>query len=145
MKQINVVAAVIKEGDKIFAAQRGYGEFEGWWEFPGGKIEPGEGPEEALRREIREELDVDVEVGRHLATVDYDYPEFHLHMRCYLCRIAGGELLLKEAEDARWLAPGELRGVKWLPADAAVIESLESASKTLASSDAKGPKGWTAE
>lgn len=125
MKQIDVVAAVIKEGDRVFAAQRGYGEFEGWWEFPGGKIEPGESPQVALRREIREELDVEVQVGRHLATVDYDYPAFHLHMRLYLCRIAGGELRLKEAEDARWLAPGELRGVKWLPADEAALESVE--------------------
>ena len=122
MKTINVVAAVIERGGKYFATQRGYGEFKDWWEFPGGKIEPGETPEEALRREIREELETEIVVDRHLTTVDYDYPSFHL--ACYLCHIAVGNLYLVEAEAARWLAKEELDSVAWLPADKEVVELI---------------------
>lgn len=124
MKTINVVAAVIERGGKYFATQRGYGEFKDWWEFPGGKIEPGETPEEALRREIREELETEIVVDRHLTTVDYDYPSFHLNMACYLCHIAVGNLYLVEAEAARWLAKEELDSVAWLPADKEVVELI---------------------
>lgn len=129
MKTINVVAAVIESGGKYFATQRGYGEFKDWWEFPGGKIEPGETPEEALQREIREELETEISVDRHLATVDYDYPSFHLHMACYICHVATGNLHLVEAEDARWLAKEELDSVEWLPADKEVIEIIKNQQK----------------
>ena len=124
MKTVNVVAAVIESGGKYFATQRGYGEFKDWWEFPGGKIEPGETPEEALRREIREELETEIVVGRHLTTVDYDYPSFHLHMACYLCHVATGNLHLVEAEAARWLTKDRLESVEWLPADREVVEQI---------------------
>lgn len=125
-KTLNVVAAIIRDKDLIFATQRGYGEYEGWWEFPGGKIEAGETPEDALIREIREELAVTVEVERFITEVEYDYPEFHLGMRCYWCRIEDGEPKLLEHEAAKWLPIGNLRQVKWLPADIAVVAEIEN-------------------
>lgn len=123
-KTIEVVAAIILRDGKLFATQRGYGEWKDWWEFPGGKIEPGETPEDALKREIREELATEIEVGTLLSTVEYDYPKFHLIMHCYLCTIISGGLSLLEHEDARWLEMDELDSVKWLPADKDVIEKL---------------------
>ena len=125
MKTIHVVAAIITDASgSIFATQRGYGEWKDWWEFPGGKIEPGETPEEALRREIREELDIDITVGRLLATVEYDYPAFHLSMQCYLCTLPAGTPHLLEHEDARWLTREDLDSVRWLPADESIIKQL---------------------
>lgn len=123
-KTIEVVAAVIQDGNKIFATQRGYGEWKDWWEFPGGKIEPGESHEEALRREIREELATDITVGALLQTVHYDYPQFHLLMHCYLCTLCGAAPQLLEHEDARWLTAADLTSVRWLPADKDVVERL---------------------
>ena len=117
MKTIEVVAAIIRRGDKIFATQRGYGDWKDWWEFPGGKLEPGETPREALAREIREELDADIRVDKFLTTVDWDYPQFHLTMHCFICSLEGDGLLLKEHEDARWLGAADLTSVRWLPAD----------------------------
>lgn len=125
MKTIKVVAAIIQDGNKIFATQRGYGEFKDGWEFPGGKIEQGETPEEALVREIREELDTEIEVGEQIDTVEYDYPEFHLTMYCFLCRVLSGDLILKEHEAARWLTKETLDSVNWLPADEGLIEKLK--------------------
>ena len=125
-KHIEVVAAIIVRDGRIFATQRGYGEWKDWWEFPGGKIEPGESPEDALKREIREELATEIEVDELLTTVEYDYPKFHLTMHCYLCTIISGDLSLLEHEDARWLALDELDSVKWLPADKDVIEKLST-------------------
>ena len=122
MRVVKVVAAIIAEKGRIFATQRGYGEFKDGWEFPGGKIEEGETPQQALVREIREELDTEVEVGDLLGTVEYDYPTFHLSMQCFLCRIKSGSLNLKEHEAARWLAEDELDSVDWLPADIEVLE-----------------------
>lgn len=124
-KQIEVVAAIIREGDRIFATQRGYGEFKDGWEFPGGKVEPGETPQQALVREIREELDTEIEVGRLIDTVEYDYPNFHLTMHCYFCTIKSGELVLKEHEAARWLTKETLDSVDWLPADEGLIGKLK--------------------
>ena len=124
-KTIEVVAAVIHQSSRIFATQRGYGEFKDGWEFPGGKMEPGETPQEALVREIREELDTEIVVGDLFDTVEYDYPKFHLTMHCFLCTIKNGELTLKEHEAARWLAREELRSVDWLPADEGLIGKLE--------------------
>ncbi|MDO4801816.1 MAG: (deoxy)nucleoside triphosphate pyrophosphohydrolase [Prevotellaceae bacterium] len=123
-KNIEVVAAIIIQDGRLFATQRGYGEWKDWWEFPGGKIEPGESPKDALKREIREELATEIEVGNLLTTVEYDYPKFHLMMHCYLCDIIRGQLSLLEHEDARWLTKDELDGVKWLPADVEVIKAL---------------------
>ena len=123
-KTIEVVAAIIIRDGKLFATQRGYGEWKDWWECPGGKIEPEESQEDALKREIREELATEIEVGTLLSTVEYDYPKFHLTMHCYLCTIISGELSLLEHEDARWLTTDELDSVKWLPADKDVIEKL---------------------
>lgn len=123
-KNIEVVAAIIIQDGRLFATQRGYGEWKDWWEFPGGKIEPGESPKDALKREIREELATEIEVGNLLTTVEYDYPKFHLMMHCYLCDIIRGQLSLLEHEDARWLTKDELEGVKWLPADVEVIKAL---------------------
>ena len=124
MKTIEVVAAVLRDGDKVFATQRGYGDYKDKWEFPGGKIEPGETPEEAIIREIKEELDVDITVDSFLCTVEYDYPEFHLTMHCFLCSILDGTLTLIEHEAAKWLGPDELWSVDWLPADVKVVEEL---------------------
>ncbi len=126
MKQIEVVAAIIRKGDKIFATQRGYGEWQDWWEFPGGKMEVGETPEEALVREIREELSAEISVGELLTTVEYDYPAFHLTMHCFLCTLVGEALHLNEHEAARWLTKDELDSVKWLPADEEVVEDVRS-------------------
>lgn len=126
MRTINVVAAIIADGNRIFATQRGYGPWKDWWEFPGGKIEPGESSKDALAREIREELATEIEVGELLTTVEYDYPEFHLSMKCFLCTIKSGDLTLLEHEDARWLAIEELDTVKWLPADNKIIELLKN-------------------
>ena len=122
MKVVKVVAAIIAQEGRIFATQRGYGEFKDGWEFPGGKIEEGETPQQALVREIKEELDTEVEVGDLLGTVEYDYPTFHLSMQCFLCRIKSGSLNLKEHEAARWLAEDELDSVDWLPADIEVLD-----------------------
>ena len=117
MKRIEVVAAVIRKGDKIFATQRGYGDFKDWWEFPGGKIEPGETPEDALVREIHEELDTDIIIDKFLHTVEWDYPQFHLTMHCYMCSLISESLHLNEHEAARWLGRNEVHSVNWLPAD----------------------------
>lgn len=124
MKTINVVAAVIMTEGKVFATQRGYGEFKDGWEFPGGKVEAGESPEEALRREIREELEVEVNVGDLIDTIEYDYPAFHLSMKCYACTIAGGSPHLLEHEAARWLSADQLDSVAWLPADITLIPKI---------------------
>jgi 8-oxo-dGTP diphosphatase len=151
MKQIEVVAAIIRKavieqgqsdasinsaereqarseikGDKIFATQRGYGDFKDWWEFPGGKMEAGETPEEALKREIREELSTEISVDEFLCTVEYDYPKFHLTMHCYLCSLMTDSLHLNEHEAAKWLTKDELDGMKWLPADVEVVEVIKS-------------------
>lgn len=130
MKTINVVAATIKatneNGDTvIFATQRGYGEYKGWWEFPGGKIEVGESPEAALIREIKEELDTEISVDEYIDTIEYDYPDFHLSMKCYFCSIVAGELTLKEAEDSKWLTKDNIDSVKWLPADITILEKIK--------------------
>ena len=125
MKKIEVVAAIIRKGDNIFATQRGYGDFKDWWEFPGGKMEGGETPEEALVREIREELSAEIGVDEFLCTVEYGYPKFHLTMHCYLCTLVGEALHLNEHEAARWLTKDELDSVKWLPADLEVIAALK--------------------
>ena len=125
MKTIEVVAAIITHNDQIFATQRGYGEFKDGWEFPGGKMEPGETPQQALMREIREELDTEIEVGSLVETVEYDYPNFHLTRHCFLCTIRSGELVLKEHEAAKWLTRAELDSVDWLPADVKVVEKLK--------------------
>ena len=124
MKTIRVVAAVIRSEDKIFATARGYGEFKGQWEFPGGKIEAGETPEEALAREIKEELETEIKVGSLIHTIEYDYPTFHLSMDCFWCEIVNGDLVLKEAEDARWLTRDQLYDVMWLPADITLIDII---------------------
>lgn len=124
MKTVKVVAAIIIHENKIFATQRGYGEFKDGWEFPGGKIEPGETPQEALVREIKEELDIEIEVKDFLETVEYDYPAFHLSMDCFFCAIKSGELVLKEHEAAKWLTPETLDSVDWLPADQGLIEGI---------------------
>ena len=125
MKTVRVVAAVIRKDDKIFATQRGYGEFKDGWEFPGGKIEEGEAPEQALAREIKEELDTEIQVGKLIDTIEYDYPKFHLSMDCFWCEIMQGGLELKEHEAARWLSKEELYSVDWLPADVGVVERIE--------------------
>lgn len=124
MKTIEVVAAVITKDDKVFATQRGYGEWRGWWEFPGGKIESGECPQEALVREIREELDAEIEVGELIETVEWDYPDFHLTMHCFACTLLSDSLHLNEHEAAAWLTLDTLNSVKWLPADEDLVRKL---------------------
>ena len=126
MKKIEVVAAILHRDGAYFATQRGYGEFEGMWEFPGGKIEPGEIAESALKREIQEELGIDITVDKFLCTTDYDYPSFHLTMHCYLCRIISGEIELREHKSARWLTAETLDNMEWLPADKEVVEKLKT-------------------
>ncbi len=124
MKTVRVVAAVIRDGEKIFSTARGYGEFKGQWEFPGGKIEEGETPKEALKREIKEELEADIEVDDLIETIEFDYPTFHLSMDCFWCKVISGELVLKEAEAAKWLTKDELDSVRWLPADLTIIDRI---------------------
>ena len=124
MKTIEVVAAVIRKGDKLFATQRGYGDWKDYWEWPGGKREAGETPEQALVREIREELDAEISIDKYLTTIDWDYPKFHLTMHCYICSLRSGALHLNEHEAARWLGAGDLDGVNWLPADDQLLPLL---------------------
>ncbi len=125
VKTINVAAAVIENDGKYLATQRGYGEFKDWWEFPGGKSEPKEAPADTVRREIKEELNADIRVEKLLCTIDYDYPDFHLQMHCFLCRFQNDDYYcLLEAEDAKWLSPEELNTVKWLPADTLAVNAL---------------------
>ncbi len=125
MKHIEVVAAIIVRDGKIFATQRGYGDFKDWWEFPGGKMELSESPEDALKREIREELDAEISISELLETVEWDYPDFHLTMHCYICSLVSESLQLKEHEAAKWLGMEELDSVRWLPADISVLETLK--------------------
>jgi len=125
MSSIKVVAAIIVQNHKVFATQRGYGDFKDGWEFPGGKIEAGETSEQALAREIREELNTEIEVGERLCTVEHDYPAFHLSMQCFLCRVISGDFVLREHEAARWLGSDELWSVDWLPADIEVVKAIE--------------------
>ena len=129
MKTIRVVGAVICDSlehkTKIFATQRGYGAYKDYWEFPGGKIEPGETPQEALAREIREELDTEIRVGDYITTIEYDYPEFHLSMDCFWCEVVEGELTLKEREAAKWVTAETMEGVEWLPADALIVAMIK--------------------
>ena len=129
MKTIRVAAAVIRKGNRIFATQRGYGEFKDGWEFPGGKIEPGETPQEALVREIREELETEIRVGDLIDTIEYDYPAFHLSMDCFWCEIVEGSLELKEHEAAKWLDRESLYTVDWLPADVGLVEKIRQGTK----------------
>ena len=128
MKTIEVAAAVIVDSfentTEVFATERGYGEFKGQWECPGGKIEVGETPQQALIREIQEELTVKIKVGKLIDTIEYDYPKFHLNMKCFLCVIVDGDIILKEAEDSKWLNKDELYGVNWLPADITLIDKI---------------------
>ena len=125
MKTIEVVAAIIRKGDRVFATQRGYGEWKDWWEFPGGKMEAGETPKEALVREIKEELDADISIGRLLDTIEWDYPTFHLTMHCYMCSLLNDALHLNEHEAARWLRTNDLSSVNWLPADEQLLPLIE--------------------
>ena len=124
MKIIEVVAAIIIKDGQVFATQRGYGEFRGWWEFPGGKMEPGESPQAALKHEIREELDAEIELGELLETVEWDYPNFHLTMHCFVCRLLSESLHLNEHEAATWLTYETLRSVMWLPADEILLDKI---------------------
>ncbi|MDF2540064.1 MAG: ADP-ribose pyrophosphatase [Herbinix sp.] len=127
MKIVKVVAAIIRDGEKILATQRGYGEYKGEWEFPGGKVEEGETPEAALAREIKEELDAEIEVGEYFDTIEYDYPMFHLSMRCYWCIVKSGSMVLKEHEAAKWLTKETIDSVEWLPADITIIDKIKQA------------------
>ena len=129
-KTIKVVAAIIRKDSKVLATQRGYGDYKDWWEFPGGKIEPGETPEAALAREIKEELDSEIAVEQYLTTVEHDYPEFHLSMDCYWCEVKSGKLTLLEHEAAKWLPLDNLRQVNWLPADVKVVEAIEKSHRS---------------
>lgn len=124
MKTIKVSAAIIRSRNKVFATARGYGDYKGQWEFPGGKIEPGESPQQALIREIKEELDTEIQVGEQIGTIEYDYSAFHLSMDCFWCSVVRGNLVLKEAQESRWLSKNELHSVQWLPADAILIEKI---------------------
>ena len=124
MKTIEVAAAIIVKDSQVFATQRGYGEFQGWWEFPGGKMEAGESPQEALKREIREELDAEIDVKELLETVEWDYPNFHLTMHCFICTMVSESMHLNEHEAAAWLSPDTLKSVKWLPADEGLLDKL---------------------
>ena len=124
MKTVRVVAAVIRDGGRVFATQRGYGDYKDWWEFPGGKIDSGETPADALKREIREELDTEIEVGDLITTVEYDYPDFHLSMDCFWASVLSGNLLLREHEAARWVSLSDLEELRWLPADVIVTERI---------------------
>ena len=126
-KHVTVAAAIIVDDGKIFVTQRAYGEFKDGWEFPGGKIEQGETPQQAAKREVMEELDTEIEVGELFDTVEYDYPDFHLTMHCFLCTVKSGDLVLKEHQDAKWLTRESLNSVDWLPADIGLIEKLKSA------------------
>lgn len=128
MKTINVVAAIIVRDNTILATERGYGDFEGWWEFPGGKVEEGETPQEALAREIHEELNAEIEVGDYLCTAEYDYPKFHLSMKCYVCRLVDPEFQLMEHHAARWLTAVHIDEVQWLPADVKVVDAIKRGS-----------------
>ena len=123
MKTVHVVSAVIRRENEVFATQKGYGEWKGWWEFPGGKVEDGESAKEALFREIREELETSVEVGDLIEVVEYDYPKFHLYMECFWATVTEGNLVLKEAQDSRWLTAEQIYDVKWLPGDLGLIET----------------------
>lgn len=125
MKTYHVVAAIIEQGDKVLATERGYGEYKDWWEFPGGKIESGETPEEALKREIHEELAAEIEIQQHVVDVSYDYETFHLEMQCYLC-ILGSQVHLLEHEDAKWLDASDIESVRWLPADEQVVQAMRA-------------------
>lgn len=125
MKNIHVSAAIIMKDNKIFVTQRGYGEFKDWWEFPGGKIEEGETPEECLKREIKEELKVDINIDKYLCTVEYDYPNFHLKMECFICSLIDGHLELVEAEDAKFITKDQLDNIDFLPADLLVVKELK--------------------
>ena len=132
MKTIEVVAAIIRKGDRIFATQRGYGEWKDWWEFPGGKMEAGETPEQALSREIREELDTEIRIDKFLYTVEWDYPQFHLTMHCYMASLLNDQLHLMEHEAAQWLGKAEIHSVKWLPADLILLPMIEAELETPA-------------
>lgn len=125
MKNIHVSAAIIMKDNKIFVTQRGYGEFKDWWEFPGGKIEEGETPEECLKREIKEELEADININKYLCTVEYDYPNFHLKMECFICSLIDGHLELVEAEDAKFITNDQLDNIDFLPADLLVVKELK--------------------
>ena len=125
MKTVKVVAAIIRDGNKVFATQRGYGDYKDGWKFPGGKVEPGETAQQALVREIKEELDTDIAVGDYLTTIEYDYPTFHLSMQCFWCRIVDGTPVLKEHEAARWLDVDHIDSVEWLPADLTIIDLIK--------------------
>lgn len=125
-KTIRVVAAIIIDNGKYFATQRGYGEWKGYWEFPGGKIEVNETPEDALKREIREELETEINVGDKVCTIEYDYPKFHLSMECFYAKVSSGGLILKEHEAAKWLSESEFGNVEWLPADKMIIEKIKN-------------------
>ena len=125
MKSIEVAAAIIRKGDLVFATQRGYGPWKDYWEWPGGKVEAGESPMQALHREIKEELDAEIRIDKFLHTVEWDYPDFHLTMHCYMCSLAGDALHLNEHEAARWLSAGNLRTVGWLPADEILLPMIE--------------------
>ena len=125
MKTVRVVAAIIIRDGKVFATQRGYGQWQGWWEFPGGKIEAGECPQEALVREIREELEAEIQVGELIETIEWDYPDFHLTMHCFVCSLVSESMHLNEHEDSAWLTRDTLHSVRWLPADKGLVDRLK--------------------